>query len=209
MIDNPNMSDPLDAMLLLAEAMGPGGTDGMIEAQEKRAQQQLVHSDRLPADTHGTDADFEALGFTFGEPDPRDPIFRPATMPEGWTRQASDHDMWSYLIDELGRRRVSVFFKGAFYDRSSHMRINTVYAYVQEARFYGTELIPDDAWATPKAIAREALAAIERCDEYIAMYSGGRYSDSDYGKQQVAEQREQRARYEAMVARFDAEAGAR
>lgn len=205
MIDNPNMSDPLDAMLMLAEAMGPGGPSGAIEAQEKRAQQQLVHSDRLPVDTQDTDDEFVALGFTFGEPDPRDPIFRPATLPKGWSKQASDHDMWSYIVDSLGRRRVGVFFKGAWYDRSANMRVQSVYSYVQEAGYSGTELIPDDAWATPEAIAVQARAAIKQCDEFIEMYGDESYNrdGDDFGARQVAKHTEQRGRYAAMVARFD------
>lgn len=88
---------------------------------EAAGQQQLVNSDRLPVDTDGQDQAFIDLGFTFGEPDADDPLFRPATLPEGWTRRASDHDMWSYLVDETGTDRVSIFYKAAFYDRRAHM----------------------------------------------------------------------------------------
>lgn len=203
-----DMNDPINAMLLLAEAMGPGGTEGAIVAQERQGQRELVHSDRLPTDTRSTDAEFAALGFTFGEPDQRDPMFRPATLPEGWVKQASDHDMWSYVVDVQGRRRVSCFYKAAFYDRSAFMRLTSVYEYVGQCAWDGIDPISDGQWATPEALTREAQAAIVRCDEAIEMYSGERYSTDDFGKRHAAEQRVHRERYAAIVARFEAEAGA-
>jgi len=42
--------DPAEGLLFLAEAMGSRGSDGAIEAMEKRGQQQLVNSDRLPSE---------------------------------------------------------------------------------------------------------------------------------------------------------------
>jgi hypothetical protein len=198
-----DMNDPLEAMLMLAEAMGPGGPSGAIEAQEKAGQSQLVHSDRLPTKIlHCTEADFLALGFTFGAPDPADPIFRPATLPEGWTKQASDHDMWSYVVDILGRRRVAVFYKAAFYDRSAHMWTESVSSYVQQHGYDGTEIHSDEQWATPEAITRAAQDAIEQCDKYIEMYSKPPYDEDGFGERKIAKHQAQRARYKALVARF-------
>jgi hypothetical protein len=192
---------------LLAMALATGSPGEFIEGQEKAGQAELINSDWLPTEVLcATDADFEALGFTFGDPDADDPLFRPATLPDGWTRQASDHAMGSSVVDQLGRRRVSVFYKAAFYDRKANMTITSVYSYVHEAAYYNTELISDDTWATPKAIVREARKAIEQCNKYIAMYSGERYSrdGDDYGAKRVAKYTVERARYEAMVTRFDA-----
>jgi len=117
-------TDPVTPYLVLAEGISDGGS-GAIEAMEKRGQTELVNSDRLPTDTGSSDEAFLALGFTFGDPDPSDPLFRPASLPPGWKRQASDHDIWSYLVDEFGRRRVAIFYKAAFYDRRAFMRIDT------------------------------------------------------------------------------------
>jgi hypothetical protein len=116
------MKDPVEASLFLLDAMA--GHPGGIERMEAAGQAQLVNSDRLPTDT-GRDGDeaFIALGFTFEEPDPDDPLFRPATLPSGWKRQASDHSMWSYIVDEQGERRVAIFYKAAFYDRRAFMRL--------------------------------------------------------------------------------------
>jgi hypothetical protein len=99
------------------------GIPAAIEASERAGQQEFVASEMLPVDTHGGDAAFLALGFTFGAPDVIDPIFRPATLPEGWTREASDHARWSYLVDRHAVQRVAVFYKAAFYDRSAWMHV--------------------------------------------------------------------------------------
>lgn len=102
---------------------GAPGFGGYIEAQEARGQRELVESTDLPTDAHGRDADFEALGFTFGAPHSGDPLFRPATLPEGWRREGSGHAMWSYIVDNKGRQRVSIFYKAAFYDRKAFMSL--------------------------------------------------------------------------------------
>ncbi len=94
---------------------------GTIQEQERAGQRELLASTQLPVDCQGDLEKFEALGFTFGARSPGDTLFREATLPPGWKRQGSDHDMWSYIVDEKGRRRVMVFYKAAFYDRSAHM----------------------------------------------------------------------------------------
>jgi hypothetical protein len=116
-----DMSDEAGRLLLLAESMGAGGFTGAIERMEADGQRQLVTSDRLPIQTRGADAAFRALGFTFGDPDPNDQLFRPATLPAGWKREGSDHSMWSYIVDETGTQRVAIFYKAAFYDRNAFM----------------------------------------------------------------------------------------
>lgn len=94
------------------------------ERQEADGQRELLESTDLPTD-HGcaTDREYTALGFAFGEPYEDDPLFRPATLPDGWRREASDHAMGSYLVDEKGRRRVAIFYKAAFHDRQAHMHL--------------------------------------------------------------------------------------
>lgn len=98
------------------------GTSAYIEGMEAAGQRQLVASTVLPIDTRGRDADFEALGFTFGEK--TDDLFRDAILPEGWSKQGSDHAMWSYIVDERGVERAAIFYKAAFYDRSAHMDLS-------------------------------------------------------------------------------------
>jgi hypothetical protein len=90
-------------------------TPGGIEAQEKAGQTALVQSSDMPLDLSPNREAYEALGFTFGEK--IDDLFQKATLPAGWTRKATSHDMHSEILDEQGRKRISIFYKAAFYDR--------------------------------------------------------------------------------------------
>lgn len=99
-IENTTERDPLHH---LVGAMSDG-TSGYIEGMEAAGQRQIVNSTKLPTDLNGgTREEFEALGFTFGEVDPRDPMFQEATLPEGWKREGSDHA--TYIVDERGIER--------------------------------------------------------------------------------------------------------
>ena len=97
-------------------AAAPGG----IEAQEAQGQKDFIASETLP--TECPREQLESLGFVFGEE--ADDIFTYVQFPEGWTKQATDHSMWSNLLDEKGRKRGGIFYKAAFYDRSAHMRLD-------------------------------------------------------------------------------------
>ena len=115
-----SMNEGPDRVML--DSIISGDPSAAIEAQEARGQEQLVHSDMLPVDMGGKREEFEALGFEFGSQVPGDPLFIHAKLPEGWTKEAApDHSMWSYINDTEGNRRVSVFYKAAFYDRAAHM----------------------------------------------------------------------------------------
>jgi hypothetical protein len=111
-------------------------TPGGIEAQEAREQRRATgRQDRLPryhrdpafyderakantlADEAETRATAESFGFTYGKE--IDDLFVNVTFPPGWEMRADDHSMWSTLYDEQGRKRGSMFYKGAFYDRSA------------------------------------------------------------------------------------------
>ena len=102
---------------------------------EREGQAQLVTSDRLPTKC-GDHAPWLALGFTFGDPDSSDPLFMPATLPPGWERKATDHSMGSVIVDTLGRERVSIFYKAAFYDRTANMHLISLSWYVTKAVEY-------------------------------------------------------------------------
>lgn len=114
MIENTTDRDPLLHMLGLMS----DGNNGYIEGMEAAGQRQFVGSEQLP--TRSPIAELEALGFVFGPVDPRDDLFRPCTLPDGWVKRGTDHSMWSEIVDDKGRRRVSIFYKAAFYDRSAH-----------------------------------------------------------------------------------------
>lgn len=167
------------AYLLLADAMGGKSSSDIITDMEAAGQRQLVASQQLPTKIQsGMVADFEALGFTFGEPLKDDPMFRPATLPPGWTKRGTDHDMWSRIDDELGRERVSIFYKAAFYDRSAFMRLVTVEGYVSQCQYAGATPVADETWATPASIVEAALQAAQREAEEAATWQ--RHADEGY-----------------------------
>lgn len=102
-----------------------GGTPGdSIVAQERAGQSSFVNSDTLPRDMSDEDKlALETAGVVFGDPVPGDDLFVYVTLPEGWHRQGTSHDMHSDLLDEKGRRRAGIFYKAAFYDRRADMHI--------------------------------------------------------------------------------------
>jgi hypothetical protein len=152
MIENTSTRDP---HLHLLGAVSEG-TTGYITGMEAAGQRQVVASTLLPIEIRGaSDADFEKLGFTFGAK--RDDLFREATLPAGWSKQGSDHNMWSYVVDQHGRRRVAVFYKAAFYDRKADMHLETPLGYLRNALYEGTDPVLDDEWLTA-AVADEVLA---------------------------------------------------
>ncbi|MEU2510198.1 hypothetical protein ABZ621_36670 [Streptomyces sp. NPDC007863] len=195
MIENTN-TQAANSAFLLGALLGQSN-DQLIGAQEARGQQQLVNSDRLPTELRDDRADYEALGFTFGTPDPHDPLFTPATLPNGWSRQAAeDTDMWSYVVDTLGRRRVAVFYKAAFYDRRADMHLVSVREYVDTCVYREQPIVTDEAWATPEAVVEAAQAAVDRCDDHLA---GWAKDNAAYAPRITAE----REQYAAVVAQFN------
>ena len=104
-------------------------TPGGIEASEKRGQMDQARKQTLPLElgqrTRGKIEDFRApwiaLGFKFGAV--TEEIFVECEFPKGWKKEPTDHDMWSDILDEKGRKRGSIFYKAAFYDRSAHARL--------------------------------------------------------------------------------------
>jgi hypothetical protein len=116
---DPSPRDADASLDLLAEMMITG-TDATIGRQEQNGQMEMVASSVLPREVlYATDADLEAMGITLGEP--VDELFRRVTLPNGWTREGDGHAMWSYVLDDQGRRRIEVFYKAAFYDRRAHL----------------------------------------------------------------------------------------
>lgn len=205
--------DSPDALLLLITAMDGGGPENFIYAQERAGQRQLVNSAKLPAEGRGDiRGQLASMGIALGEPDPDDPLFAPATLPDGWTKQPSDHDMWSYVVDTLGRRRVAVFYKASWYDRKAFLRVVGLSEYVYGHAHGDNELILDaggETWATPETVAQAALAlADEKADE-IAEYrrfaaDPAREADRDYWIERVAKLRKTRAAYVALAQKYTA-----
>ncbi|MBB2914916.1 hypothetical protein FHS43_006228 [Streptosporangium becharense] len=148
---------------------------GAIEAQEAAGGAAMAAGDCevIPVEIlGGTDADLIALGFTLGEIDRSDPLFRQATLPPGWKRQGTGHSMHTDIVDELGRRRVGVFYKAAWYDRKAHLSITTVYGYVSSCVYEGTTPVLDETWATRKTVLAELDKICEHEQERVNLWSG-------------------------------------
>jgi len=102
-----------------------GGNPDAILDQESRGQDQLVNSHDLPVSCRPNRDVLETAGVKFGNPKKSDPLFCRAELPDGWTKRATDHSMWSELVDAGGRLRARIFYKAAFYDRDAFMMVVT------------------------------------------------------------------------------------
>lgn len=130
MLEKPDDTSKASPLELLVR-----GQRGLAQ-MEAEGQRQLVQSASLPADlaSLSTRAEDFALmtswGFELGSPFPDDPMFMPVKLPPGWSKKASDHDMWSHVVDAKGRERIAVFYKAAPYDRRAFMRLEPRYTFV-------------------------------------------------------------------------------
>jgi len=149
MIENTSKRDPL---LHVIGAMG--NPAGYITDMEAAGQQQFVTETRLmPAE--GDWDTLQALGF--GAPTPTaDELFVNSTLPEGWSKGATEHDMHSSVLDERGIERVGVFYKAAFYDRRASCYVANVGHRFATKVIYGDEkpALPDK-WAVLTGEERE------------------------------------------------------
>lgn len=158
-----------DAVLLLAMLDGPSQ---FVENMEARGQQQLLNSDVLPTDLgfDTTQEDYEALGFTFGDVVEDDPLFMHATLPEGWSRNGTDHSMHSDIVDERGIARIGIFYKAAYYDRCASMHIINVGRDIASKHVYeGDDLDAHSVW--PILTEEERQQCIAGLEDYVAMHA--------------------------------------
>lgn len=131
--DNPirntaDMTPEMRMLLLLAGPLG-GGSPDFIYEMEKQGQKELAsQNSRLPSEG-STDPIWEKLGFKWGDPVDGDPLFRNVEMPAGWSIKPTNHDMHSDLLDDKGRKRGSVFYKAAFYDRKAMLHTAPRYSH--------------------------------------------------------------------------------
>lgn len=157
-IRNTQEMNPL--ALLLGAMANP---DGHIEAMEAQGQRELVGSEVLPVEYNGNlpagrprpDGGLRAtkqaineygrelltkLGFKVGSVVENDGLFQHVEFPEGWTRKATEHSMWSSVLDASGAVRMSIFYKAAYYDRSAHYHFERA---VTIRKDYGSDDVPD------------------------------------------------------------------
>lgn len=135
-----DMQDPGNSLAFLLQSSADGSPTNAVESMEAQGQRELVASTVLPfPGFRASDADFEALGFTFGDKVPGDDLFREATIPDGWTRKGTEHSMHSEILDERGISRVGIFYKAAFYDRRADMHIINVGGKAAQQWIYGAD----------------------------------------------------------------------
>ena len=117
-------------LAMLGLAMSEGAS-GMIENQEAAGQSDFVNSTTLPTKimTDNGKEILEKAGVVFGEEVEDDPLFQYITLPEGWTREGTGHSMHSDVLDDKGRKRISVFYKAAFYDRKASCSLKWRYGH--------------------------------------------------------------------------------
>lgn len=96
-----------------------------IVRQQERGLEQLLAGEVLPTKLgSGIDEDLLAsLGFTLGVPVHRDPLFRHARLPRGWSKRRTGRSHWLEIVDEAGWVWFELFYKAAFYDRQSLMKL--------------------------------------------------------------------------------------
>jgi hypothetical protein len=94
----------------------PGWTGGRnpnaIQAQEKQGQRELTsQTSQLPVKGFfdlPKEWGIEKIGDAIHG---SDPLFHQVKLPDGWTIIATDHDMWSDLVDADGNKKAEIFYK--------------------------------------------------------------------------------------------------
>ncbi|MFZ5364752.1 MAG: hypothetical protein ACOZBH_00955 [Patescibacteria group bacterium] len=113
--------DTKQAINYLAQSLVCGPQQA-LEAQERKGQEDLVASQRLPARVEPPEAKefLEKAGVKFLGP-AADPLFQLVSLPAGWTKVPTGHPWLSMLIDDRARERARIFYKDAYYDRQARL----------------------------------------------------------------------------------------
>jgi len=88
-------------------------TPNGIEQQEAQGQRNLVQSQTLPKKSKHWET-LKRWGVKILKE--ADALFYFVELPQGWSKQATDHSMWSKLVDDRGLKRASIFYKASFHD---------------------------------------------------------------------------------------------
>lgn len=159
----------------LIHAMGlMGGSDDYIYGMEAAGQRQVVASDYLP--TQGDWETVEALGVVRGEVKAGDEMFTHVRLPPGWTRAGTDHSMHSEVRDERGVKRISIFYKAAFYDRRADFYVVNIGREIASHMEYSeNDLALPEYWGVltdkEKQQAKEAVSHdLRHTSEHVSSY---------------------------------------
>lgn len=147
---------------IFMETLITGDFSSAIERSEKREQSNIVRNQRLPIKSNdfitpreirmtGIDDDmtweerleikkennkkwtikqYETMGIIIV--DEYDDLFFNVEIPNGWEIKPTDHSMWNEVFDSKGRKRISFFYKGAFYDRDAFSNFEKRYTYSEQ-----------------------------------------------------------------------------
>lgn len=101
-----------------------GGNSGAIEEQEKRGQQELCKGDQLPYKLMSGEVATEVykrfgIEITEDVEKRENELFIKVKLPEGWVIKPTEHNMWSFLINEKYKIIAKIFYKAAFYDHDA------------------------------------------------------------------------------------------
>jgi hypothetical protein len=112
MITNTTKNDPIVNLLT------------NIVSQEAQGQRELVKSSQLPAkggmySNKDAKALYESLGIKVIGESKNDSMFLDVILPEGWKKTSTDHHLYTQLVDERARARLTFFYKAAYYDREA------------------------------------------------------------------------------------------
>lgn len=132
-----------------------GDVSQAIERQERRGQAEVVRTKRLPKkvnsntipneiyfkgvdnsmdyDTRSAITQQNVLDYTKEQYllmgieilSKHDDLFYNVKLPEGWEIKATSHSMWNEVRDSKGRKRMTFFYKAAFYDRDAFTNFST------------------------------------------------------------------------------------
>lgn len=120
----------------------------VVDEIHRRGQSEMVHQrTQLPAKFDGKEA-LEKFGVKFGDPVKGDSLFVQAELPKGWSIQSLGHPLWTKLVDEKGRKRATIFYNAAFYDRAAHgsavRRFSSHYSYDENETFITPQIRDGD-----------------------------------------------------------------
>lgn len=164
------------AMEIFLEALGGKPVGKAIEDQEKREQQKMIAVTKLPKSFSMYSGEklsvrkcYEKLGIKIVKE--YDDLFYDVELPEGWKIKATNHSMWSKLLDEKGRERASIFYKGAFYDRD---------AFISFLKRYTIKIVDEDDYRTNMSYEKRQnlkhFGVVYDCDKEIFRTKGIQFS---------------------------------
>ncbi|MCB0383912.1 MAG: hypothetical protein KDD43_00865 [Bdellovibrionales bacterium] len=94
------------------------------EIEEAAGQKAFVESNVLPTQmSREAKAKLEEMGVEFLGKTKGTRIFQDVKLPDGWSRIATEHTMWSELLNEKGEVVAEVFYKASSHDKRAELQM--------------------------------------------------------------------------------------